>query len=243
MFVLMTVDTYVDQLVGADSYVAQGILRVILAFVAGAVIGIEREMRGREAGFRTNALVCMGAALAMVVSYSMASMHYRVNPAAIIQVDPGRIAYGIMTGVGFLGAGAILQVGASVRGLTTAAGLWCVAALGLAFGSGLYLTGAVATVLIVLALWFMHNVEKLVPQLYFRRVVIRCSRSGDCVDQLTKLFADNGVQVKEVAITQNVPGGKLDVSMRVAYRGRPAADAMERKLLDNLDLDLIALGN
>lgn len=242
MWMLLTFDAQVDAIFGAEGYVAQGVLRVILAMLAGAVVGMEREIRGREAGFRTNALVCMGAALVMVVSYSMTRMDMVVNPAAVIQVDPARIAYGIMTGVGFLGAGAILQVGPNIRGLTTAAGLWCVAALGLAFGSGLYLIGIVATGLVVAALWLMHHLERFLPQEYFRRIVVRCDRSANCVDQITNRFIRKRCKVKEVTFAQSMLPGKIDVTIRLSFRGREAGRAMEKELLDDPGVDLVSIG-
>src|SRR3954468_5510383 len=105
-------------------------MRLVLAVVAGGLVGLERELRGRQAGFRTYILVCMGSALVMIVSVEMAVHHWQPQTAGVnINVDPGRIAYGVMTGIGFLGAGVIVQShSGAVRGLTTAAGLWCIAA-------------------------------------------------------------------------------------------------------------------
>jgi putative Mg2+ transporter-C (MgtC) family protein len=108
-------------------YATESLFRLMLAMLCGGVIGIERELRGREAGFRTHALVCLGSALVMIVSIHFAFEPWR--PPALpdgvqLTIDPARIAYGVMTGIGFLGAGSILKNGGSVQGLTTAAGLW-----------------------------------------------------------------------------------------------------------------------
>src|SRR5688572_425765 len=95
-------------------------LRLICAVVAGGLVGLEREVRGRQAGFRTNVLVCLGSALVMIVSIHFAYVPWPQHAGVNINIDPARIAYGIMTGIGFLGAGTIVHSKGSVRGLTTA---------------------------------------------------------------------------------------------------------------------------
>ena len=121
------------------------VLRLLIAAVMGSVIGYERERASKPAGLRTNILVCMGAALFTITSiYGFAGLD---APA-----DPSRIAAGIVVGVGFLGAGVILHSEKGVAGLTTAATVWSVAALGLAVGCGLYLVAVVTAVLILVAL-------------------------------------------------------------------------------------------
>lgn len=122
------------------------ILRLLLAAVLGAVIGYQRERAGKEAGLRTDILICSGSALFTIVS---------INgfPGA----DPSRIAAGVVTGIGFIGAGVILhRSGGAVVGLTTAATIWMVAGIGLAVGVGLYLVAVIATVLALIALLLPH---------------------------------------------------------------------------------------
>jgi putative Mg2+ transporter-C (MgtC) family protein len=123
------------------------LLRVSVAAGLGLLIGIERESRGQLAGMRTHALVAMGAALfAIVGAYGFPEMSRGPN------VDPMRVAAQIVSGIGFIGAGAILRDGGSVRGITTAAGLWASAAIGMAAGAGLYMTGALGGILLVAVL-------------------------------------------------------------------------------------------
>ena len=109
------------------------VIRLILAVVLGALIGIEREMHGKPAGLRTHAMVSLGACL-----FTIASMAFGGSDTAVL-VDPSRVAAGIVTGIGFLGAGAIFRDENKIRGLTTAADMWMVAAIGLAVGIGYYL--------------------------------------------------------------------------------------------------------
>ena len=122
----------------------EAMLRLALAGVLGGMIGLERELREREAGLRTHLLVAVGAALFTIVgAYGFGG----------IRIDPTRIAAQVVTGIGFLGAGAIIRQGFSIRGLTTAATLWVVAAVGLAAGAGYYSAAVISTGLVLLALW------------------------------------------------------------------------------------------
>jgi putative Mg2+ transporter-C (MgtC) family protein len=130
----------------------EALLRLALAAVLGGVVGIERELREREAGLRTHLLVALGSALFTIVS-AYGFHAFLSSGANVVRADPTRIAAQIVTGIGFLGAGAIIRQGLSVRGLTTAATLWVVAAIGLAVGAGYYSGALITTGLVVLALW------------------------------------------------------------------------------------------
>ena len=128
------------------------VLRVGLAALLGGAIGLERELREREAGLRTHLLVSVGAALfTMVSAYAWTDWNFSNREGLVF--DPTRIAAQVVTGIGFLGAGAIIRQGLSVRGLTTAATLWVVAAIGMATGVGYYEAALVTTALVLLSLW------------------------------------------------------------------------------------------
>lgn len=131
-------------------------LRLALSLALGAVIGFEREYHRRAAGFRTHSLVAMGAALFTVVS-----------AYAFEDADPARIAAQIVSGIGFIGAGTILHHRGSVRGLTTAASLWAVAAVGMAAGAGLYVLALVGSALVLVALWLMERLADRARQAGF----------------------------------------------------------------------------
>ena len=125
-------------------------LRLLLAAVLGAIIGYQRERAGKTAGVRTHSLICLGSALFTVASI------YGFGSAT----DPARVAAGVVAGIGFLGAGAIMhREGGLVAGLTTAATIWTIAGIGLAAGAGLYLVSAVATVLILVVLFIPHPIR------------------------------------------------------------------------------------
>jgi putative Mg2+ transporter-C (MgtC) family protein len=135
-----------------DLTLAELTLRIGLAAALGAAVGLERELREREAGLRTHLLVALGAALFTIVSaYAWSDWSFS-NRSGIV-FDPTRIAAQIVTGVGFLGAGAIIRQGLTVRGLTTAATLWAVAAIGMAVGAGYYAAAVITTVVVIVSLW------------------------------------------------------------------------------------------
>jgi putative Mg2+ transporter-C (MgtC) family protein len=130
------------------------IFRLILSAILGGLIGVEREFRKRAAGLRTHILVCVGSCLIMLTSIYVFDIY-----KGIAQVDPSRIAAGVITGIGFLGAGAILRSGDSVHGLTTAATLWMMAAIGLAVGCGFYSAAIFTTVLAMVVLLVIWKLE------------------------------------------------------------------------------------
>ena len=126
--------------------------RVVVAAGLGGAVGLERELREREAGFRTHMLVSVGSALFTLVS-AYGFHEFLVHGGSVVRADPTRIAAQIVTGIGFLGAGAIIRQGFSVRGLTTAATLWVVAAIGMASGAGYYSAAVITTALVLFSLW------------------------------------------------------------------------------------------
>ena len=139
---------------------SEELLRVAVAAGLGGLVGLERELRDREAGFRTHLLVSVGSALFTLVS-AYGFNEFVSNGSS---VDPTRIAAQIVTGVGFLGAGAIIRQGFSVRGLTTAATLWVVAAIGMASGAGYYSAAVITTALVLFTLWPLRTLAFSVVQ-------------------------------------------------------------------------------
>jgi putative Mg2+ transporter-C (MgtC) family protein len=146
--------------------ILENFLKLLIAAVLGGLVGIERQMGGQTAGFRTQLLVCLGACL-----FTIASVHvYKIYGA---YADPGRIAAQIVVGIGFLGAGAILRHGSYVRGLTTAATLWMVSAIGMAVGFGEYLIACFATFLVLVNLAVLKNIEDVLPTSRYSSLIIK----------------------------------------------------------------------
>ncbi len=136
-------------------------LHLVSALVAGAVIGLERTYHGRPAGFRTHTLVCLASSLLMLLT--LYQEHWFGGDAGAVMLDPTRTAQGIMTGIGFLGAGVIIKEGASVRGLTTAASIWITAAIGILLGAGFYFPAFLCVVLALGTLSIFRAVESRIP--------------------------------------------------------------------------------
>jgi putative Mg2+ transporter-C (MgtC) family protein len=151
---------------------ARIIVQLLLAILLGGAIGLERESRGRPAGLRTHILVCLGATIIMIGSQSMAIVSQTLAATARVQVDPGRIAAGVVTGIGFLGAGAIIRLGDLVRGLTTAGCIWFVAALGIVIGEGLYSLSILATAFALIVLLALSQVERRIQPVVYRSVLV-----------------------------------------------------------------------
>jgi putative Mg2+ transporter-C (MgtC) family protein len=151
--------------------------RLVVGTLLGAVIGYERHVHGRPAGLRTHLLVGLASTTFMLVStHFVYFQHYAKDD--LVAVDTSRIAASVVTGVGFLGGGAILRSGLNVQGLTTAAGLWLVAAIGLSAGAGMYLISVSSTLLGVVALTVLRRVERKDDGLLRRRVTLVLDESG-----------------------------------------------------------------
>lgn len=144
-----------QDIISPDVNLAGSIVKLVLSLLLGAIIGFERRRKGQIAGMRTFALISMGATLAMLISIYIPQEYLGLKNG-----DPGRIAAQVVSGVGFLGAGAIIQMKASVRGLTTAAGIWMAACIGLAVGAGMYLVSVIATLLIIFILVNLERIEQ-----------------------------------------------------------------------------------
>src|ERR1700692_4996786 len=158
---------------GHDDLVIIG--RVTGALVIGALIGFERTFHGRPAGFRTHSLVCIASAILMIVTVYQNQWMTFVDHDAI-RTDPTRMAQGIMTGIGFLGAGVIFKEGLTVRGLTTAASIWVTAALGILYGVGFYYPALLVTAIVLGKLSVFRKIETAMPSELYAQLSVRFAR-------------------------------------------------------------------
>jgi putative Mg2+ transporter-C (MgtC) family protein len=225
-----------------QNWPVEEVLRLFVAAVAGGLVGLEREVRGRQAGFRTNLLVAVGSALVMIVSISFPTRAWPHDQGFNVNVDPARVAYGIMMGIGFLGAGTIVKHGSNVHGLTTAAGLWCVAAVGMAAGFGLYTLTAVSTALIVLALWLLNYTERVLPRLRYRMVTVRRPWRPGCVEEtIERLREAGGVSVSESSFQRTGDLAAVDITARVAFFSKHELSAFRRAVENDPQYQVIAM--
>lgn len=169
------------------------------ALVAGGIIGLERSYHARPAGFRTHALVCLASTLLMMITYYQWEWLPDV-PVDTIRADPTRMAQGIMTGIGFLGAGVIFKEGLSVRGLTTAASIWITAAIGILIGIEFYLPAIMATVLTVGVLSIFRSIEAMLPSQSYIHHQISFDRHNVMPEQeLNTFLQEQGFKVLNIS--------------------------------------------
>jgi putative Mg2+ transporter-C (MgtC) family protein len=210
---------------------AEILLRVGLAAVLGGAIGFERELRDREAGLRTNLLVSVGAALfTMVSAYAWTDWGFSTEAGLVF--DPTRIAAQVVTGIGFLGAGAIIRQGLAVRGLTTAATLWVVAAIGMATGAGYYAAAVITTILVLMTLWPLRLAAYRISQRFQPeegQLAVELP-AGASAASLLEAMEDAGASVRSLEFEEE--GDRRRVAMRVRIEpgesGATVLDALTR---------------
>ncbi len=212
------------------------LLRLMLAGALGGLIGLERERSGKPAGFRTNLLICLGAALVMEISLTVSSAGGQVGARG----DPGRIGAQIVSGIGFLGAGTILHFRGSVIGLTTAATLWVVASIGMAVGARVYLEAIGGTALVMLALVGLNRVEDhLIPRRPTDRTIdLELQADPDAIGRTETLIIRAGFSVDTLRIEKNTHAYLLTIHARGS---RDAWDRLMHDLLQSADVKKVEL--
>lgn len=176
--------------------------RLILASVLSGIIGFEREFHGRAAGFRTHILLCVGSTLIMLTSMHIFDVYQGKVPC-----DPARIAAGVVTGIGFLGAGTIMRSRASVRGLTTAASLWVVAGIGLAVGSGLYLASLVTTILVMITLMLFSRLEHaMIRKDWYKSIIIEAKEGIDQLKGIREILTEYRADITDFEVKRSSDG-------------------------------------
>jgi putative Mg2+ transporter-C (MgtC) family protein len=202
------------------------LLRLVVAGILGGAIGAEREIHERDAGLRTHMLVGVGAALFTIVSaYAWSDFNFSSRNG--VTYDPTRIAAQIVTGIGFLGAGAIIRQGLSVRGLTTAASLWVVAAIGMAAGAGYYSGALVATIVVLVSLWPLRVLarrifERVRPGELRLEVELRANESPAV---LLESLESRGVAVRSFEVEDARDRRRVALDVRVEHSQPEAVTA------------------
>ena len=188
------------------------VLRLLLAALLGACVGLERELRNQPAGLRTHIILALGATLAMCISIDLA-MEFRPY---VPNGDPARLAAQVISGIGFLGAGAILRYGTSVRGLTTATSLWTIAIVGLGVGAGHYFSAIATSILLLVALVVLDEIEKRFTQgSTIRLVSLKALDRPQLVDELKRELTELDIEVKSINVTKNLKKNEVDLEATI----------------------------
>lgn len=178
--------------------------RLLLASILGGLIGLEREVHGRPAGFRTHLLVSLGSCLFCLTSIEVYRIYGNFSGTVPVGIDPGRIAAQVVTGIGFLGAGAIIRERASIRGLTTAACLWVAAGLGIACGLGLFQMAIVVTAIALINLLLLKQVEKRLNRDIYVVVKVWGDDRPDFIQQVYQLLGETGIERVEAKFERDL---------------------------------------
>ena len=195
-------------------------LKLLLSVLCGAVIGFERELRDKPAGLRTHMLICIGSTLITMVSLHVALTY---SERQVTVSDPGRIAAQIVTGIGFLGGGTIIQARGSVHGLTTAATIWVMAGIGLSIGSGYYAPALATTVLLLGTLILLRWIEQLMTKpahfAYFR---VESRREPGVLDDINRIADEETLELDDFKLTRADEGLKIEFALTCSTETRNA---------------------
>lgn len=188
---------------------------IIAAFIGGA-IGFEREAHGQAAGLRTNTLVCVGACLMMMLSMEMEHLHRHLSvDQSVVRLDPARIASYAIASMGFLGAGAIITGKGSVRGLTTAAGLWLVTGVGLAIGAGYFIPALFATLVSLVILFGLRRLKEIFPHDEHSILTLKFDGTTKPLEHVREILEGNGVNIQFVNYKIEMPSNAITYRMRL----------------------------
>jgi putative Mg2+ transporter-C (MgtC) family protein len=212
------------------------LVRVLAAVAVGALIGFERTFHGRPAGFRTHALVCAASSLLMLVTVYQ-NEWMTVVPKDAIRTDPTRMAQGIMTGIGFHGAGVIFKEGLTVRGLTTAASIWVTAAIGILLGIGFHFAAAVGTVATLAVLSAFRFIEHRLPAEFYAHQSLTFERGAVMTeDELRRMLGEHGFTIANLSYHLTDGGKRFEYAMVIKSRDARNADALSRHLAKRADV-------
>jgi putative Mg2+ transporter-C (MgtC) family protein len=191
--------------------------KLLLAAFVGGAIGFERESHGQAAGFRTYLIVSAGACLMMLLSLHMEELFRHLNANAVVRLDPGRIASYAIASMGFLGAGAIIKGKGTVRGITTAAGLWVVTGMGLAIGAGHIYQTIFTTAIILVALYWLQPVRKLAKRRIYRTLMLKHKEAEDPLDNIYKIISDYpSFHIRNINYEHDIPAQTIIYRIRLS---------------------------
>jgi putative Mg2+ transporter-C (MgtC) family protein len=194
------------------------ILRLLLGALIGGIIGFEREIHGRAAGFRTQLIVCVASVLIMIISENF---YYKLQPLdSTFRIDPARIAASALIGVGFLGAGVIIKSGFAIRGLTTAASIWVLSAIGLAIGAGFYIEAIATAFITIFTLVILRRFEGFIKILFYKTISVSTEIVDGAEEKLTKILTDHGIHIRSVDYEKSSINNEIFYTFSISTRSK-----------------------
>ncbi len=195
-------------------------IKLLTATVLSGVIGLEREIHGRAAGLRTHILVCLAATIIITSSQSIQNLFVIQGSESVFRIDPWRIAAGILTGIGFLGGGAILKSEDLIRGLTTAACIWFVAAIGIVVGVGMYIPATMGTAIALLVLVGLDPIGHRIPSVSYSKITITSSMEfAEKIDAMCfDLLKKQPIKIQNTLISADVKNGQRTIVLFIRSR-------------------------
>ena len=209
-----------------EQILSTDLVPLLLAIVLGGLIGLEREIHGRPAGLRTHILVCLASAMLVLASRELGDV---ANDSGLnIVFDPQRLAAGIVTGIGFLGAAAVIKSGDMVRGITTGACVWAVAGIGVVIGGGSYGLACVTTILLLTVLVILDWITSSIPSIRYRRIAVRGQgrRMKKLAAEVRALFKQHKMRVQDLSGSQTGPDLPFELVFHVRCRNHLQAPEM-----------------
>ncbi len=210
------------------------VVRLLVAMFLGSFVGMERQTRGRAAGLRTNILVCLGSA-AIIVAFQKLSLEFNVGAESAIRMDPARAAAGVITGIGFLGAGTIVKSKDFVRGLTTAASIWVVSAIGVTVGLGEYVIAVVLTLLVLIALYVLHRLP--IKSDHYFSLQLKWAGELGLLEEVTEQLGHAGAQIKNRSVVRQPQEKSCQVVLVFRMRQMEKAKELLGRLQEDVRFD------
>ena len=207
-------DQFISEITAPGVTTTAAIFKLVVSMILGSAVGFERKLKGQSAGIRTFSLICMGATLAMLISIYVPQEYKGLKNG-----DPGRIAAQVITGIGFLCAGAIIQMKGSVKGLTTAASIWMVATIGMTVGLGLYTLSIVATLLILVILHIFERLEhRVVVSVESRSIQLNINGIVTDLAPYREMLSQKNVTLTNMLVEYNYEESTTQLNLNVLFR-------------------------
>jgi putative Mg2+ transporter-C (MgtC) family protein len=211
-------------------------IRLLVAAGLGVIIGLERERHGRPVGLRTNIVVAVSSCLLMILSIDLAGLFEGATSQGTLRIDPGRIASYAVAGMGFLGAGAIIQGQGRVQGLTSAASLWVSNALGLAVGAGFILPALAATVLVLIALLPLRYLAPHLSRDTDTRITLEFGNNADHIHEIVKLLTQHRVRIQYINYRNDLEKNRSAYEVGIQYHRSQSRDEVQTEMGKLADL-------